>query len=141
MLLTTLLIPLTVETQSRARRALAPADIDDIATLLQLEDARRYDAAELGRILKSAHVEVRRRAIQSVGRIADKQGAALIELARRDADVEVAATAAWAAGQLRDAAAVAWLSETVSGARTPVPVAREAAIALGKIQDPAARAA
>lgn len=138
-LLLTLLIPFTVETQSRKHRPLASSDVDDIATLLQLEDARRYDATELGRILKSAHPEVRRRAVQSVGRIADKQGAALIDVARRDADVEVAATAVWAAGQLRDAAAAPWLAETVS--KTPVPVAREAAIALGKIQDPAARAA
>ena len=123
------------------RRPLAPPDVDAIATLLMLEDARRFDETELARIAASTHPEVRRRAIQSVGRIADKRGLALLESARRDKDVDVAATAAWAAGQLRDPAAVGWLNETLAGARTPAPIAREAAIALGKIQAPEARAA
>ena len=51
--------------------------------------------------------------MQSVGRLADKAGAALIDVARRDADVEVAATAAWAAGQLRDPVAIDWLAQSL----------------------------
>ncbi|MDQ3486767.1 MAG: HEAT repeat domain-containing protein [Acidobacteriota bacterium] len=131
----------TLAAQSRARPSLEAADIDAIATLLELEDARTYDASALGRILESAHPEVRRRAVQSVGRIGDKKGATLLEIARKDKDVEVAATAAWAAGQLRDPAAVPWLSESLNGSGTPPTIQREAAIALGKIQAPESRTA
>jgi HEAT repeat protein/cyclophilin family peptidyl-prolyl cis-trans isomerase len=127
--------------QRRAKTPLAPADIDAIATLLMLEDARTFDEVELQRMTKSAHAEVRRRAVQAVGRIADKRGTPLLEVARQDKDVEVAATAAWAAGQLRDPAAIAWLSDTLAGVKTPASIGREAAIALGKIQSPDARAA
>lgn len=127
--------------QPAPRAPLAPAHVDDIATLLRLEDARTFDDVELGRIARSPHPEVRRRAAQAVGRIADKDGMPLIIAARQDKDVEVAATAVWAAGQLRDPAAVGWLAETLSGRGAPAAVAREAAIALGKIQAPEARAA
>ena len=130
----------TTDAQTRDRRPLEAADIDAIATLLKLEDARTYDESALGRILASAHPEVRRRAAQSVGRIADKRGAALLDLARKDKDVEVIATAAWSAGQLRDPAAVPWLLEMLTTTGTPLPVQREAAIALGKIQAPESRA-
>lgn len=122
--------------KGQARRALSPTDVDAIATLLMLEDARKFDEAELKRIAQSAHPEVRRRAVQSIGRIADKAGAAILETARQDPDVEVAATAIWALGQLRDAAAVPTLAAALANAKTPVPMAREAAIALGKITIP-----
>ena len=89
----------------------------------------------------SAHPEVRRRAVQSVGRIADKRGAGLLDLARKDKDVEVAATAVWSAGQLRDPAGVAWLSTLLGADGVAMAVQREAAIALGKIQAPDSRAA
>lgn len=127
--------------QRRTKARLTPADVDAIATLLRLEDARTFDEAELQRIAKSTHPEVRRRAAQSIGRIADKRGAALLEGARHDRDVEVAATAAWAAGQLRDPAAITWLAATLTSPKTAAPIAREAAIALGKIESPEARAA
>ena len=109
---TILALAASLSAQPRAQRPLTSADVD-IATLLMLEDARKYDQAELGRILESTHPEVRRRAVQSVGRLADKAGAALIDVARRDADVEVAATAAWAAGQLRDPVAIDWLAQSL----------------------------
>jgi HEAT repeat protein/cyclophilin family peptidyl-prolyl cis-trans isomerase len=131
----------TVLAQGRAKPALKTTDIDAIATLLKLEDARTFDEAALSRILGSAHPEVRRRAVQSVGRIADKRGAGLLDVARKDTDVEVAATAAWSAGQLRDPAAVAWLSALLGANGVPTTVQREAAIALGKIQAPESRAA
>ena len=131
----------SLDAQRRAKQPLRPADVDAIATLLMLEDARKFDAAVLQPIVASTHPEVRRRAVQAIGRIADKSGAALLEVARQDKDVEVVATAAWAAGQLRDPAAIAWLAPALSSAKTPVPIAREAAIALGKIQSPESRAA
>lgn len=131
----------TIAAQTRARRPLEASDIDAMAMLLKLEDARTYDESALGRILAVAHAEVRRRAVQSVGRIADKRGAGLLDLARKDKDVEVVATAAWSAGQLRDPGAAPWLLEMLTTSGTPLPVQREAAIALGKIQAPESRAA
>ena len=131
----------TFSAQGRARPPLQAADIDAIATLLKLEDARTYDEAALKSIFVSAHPEVRRRAVQSIGRIADKRGAALVDAARHDKDAEVAATAAWSAGQLRDPGAVPWLSESLGSDSVAQSFQREAAIALGKIQAVESRAA
>ncbi len=126
---------------AQQRPALASPNIDDIATLLKLEDTRQFDAPALGRILASTHPEVRERAAVSIGRIADPRGLALLESARADRDAEVLASVVFATGQLRQASSVDWLG-TVLGARgTPPVVAREAAQALGKIQAPEARAA
>jgi len=127
--------------QGRASRPLAAKDIDDLATLLMLEDTRRLDPAALTPILASTHAEVRRRAVVAIGRIADPRGGELLMTARRDPDVEVQASVAFAQGQLKDPAAVAWLSETLLSPQTPPAVAREAARALGKIQIPESHAA
>ena len=66
------------------RRPLSPADIADITQLVMLEDTRHFDADVIGRILKSTHPEVRRRAALSVGRIVDERGRALLVAARRN---------------------------------------------------------
>jgi hypothetical protein len=39
---------------------LSPADIDDIARLVMLEDHREFDSTDLSRLLASRHPEVRR---------------------------------------------------------------------------------
>ena len=126
----------------RARPApLASADIDAIAQLLKLEDTRQFDQEVLGRLIKSAHPEVRRRAIISAGRIVDPRGRALLAGLRADPDPEIRATVAFSTGQLKDADAVGWLGEQLAGPKTPTAVAFEAARALGKIRTPEARAA
>ena len=130
------ILPTALSAQSRGKAPLTAPHIDDIAVLLMLEDARKFDDAELKRIAASAHPEVRRRAVQAIGRIADKAGAALLDQSRKDKDVEVAATAIWSLGQLRDPAAIPTLSAALADPKTPPAVAREAAIALGKIQPP-----
>jgi HEAT repeat protein/cyclophilin family peptidyl-prolyl cis-trans isomerase len=116
-------------------------DLDDIARLLMLEDTRRFDAEALSRIIKSPHPEVRRRAVLAVGRIADPAGAALLDAARADKDVDVVATAMFSAGQLKVPGTIPWLEAAMASADSPTAVAREAAIALGKFQGPEARAA
>ena len=131
-------VPAALSAQSRGKAPLTAQHIDDIAVLLMLEDARKFDEAELKRIAASAHPEVRRRAVQAIGRIADKAGAALLDQSRQDKDVEVAATAIWSLGQLRDPAAIPTLSAALADPKTPPAVAREAAIALGKLQPPQA---
>jgi len=120
--------------RAQARPRLAPADVDAIAALLKLEDTRRLDAAVLTPLLTATHPEVRRRAVQTIGRINDPAGKALLVSARGETDPEVLATVAFSTGQLRDAEAIGWLDSLLSaGEKSPV-VAREAARSLGKIR-------
>ena len=121
------------------RKPLAPADITAIVQLVTLEDTRQYDEAALGKLLRAPHPEVRRRAIVAVARINNPAGRALLADLRRDPDPEIVATVAFAAGQLKDPAAVAWLTDLLTAPGTPVPIAQEAARALGKIRTPEAR--
>jgi HEAT repeat protein/cyclophilin family peptidyl-prolyl cis-trans isomerase len=120
---------------------LGSGDVDAIAELLMLEDTRRFDEAVLTRLLRSSHQEVRRRAVMAVGRIADERGRALLAPLRTDANAEIVATVAFATGQLDDADAVPWLGEQLSSPTAATAVAREAAIALGKIPGSEARTA
>jgi peptidylprolyl isomerase len=124
-----------------SRRPLTATDVNDIATLLKLEDTRQFDAAILTRLTASAHPEVKRRAITAVGRIANEQGRALLATLHGETNPELLATVAFATGQLKDPDAVAWLGEILNNSKTPPAAAKEAAQALGKIRTPAARTA
>jgi cyclophilin family peptidyl-prolyl cis-trans isomerase/HEAT repeat protein len=128
---------------AQKKRPLSPADIDDIATLLKLEDTRTFDADALARIVKSSHPEVRRRAVMSMGRIVNNKEKALPMLAalRDDKDPEIVATVAWASGQQKDPGAVAWLGKLLNTPSTPVAIGKEAAQALGKIRGAEAKTA
>ena len=125
---------------AQTRRPLTASDIDNIATLLKLEDTRQFDEAALTRVLGSKHPEVRRRAAISIGRIADKQGLALLEKMRTEPDSTILAAVVFATGQIRDGQTIGWLSSVLQSPRTPPVVGREAAQALGKIQAPEAAA-
>src|ERR1700733_3445225 len=127
--------------QSAKGAPLAPADLEAIAQLLKIEDTRQFDPATLGRLLQSAHPEVRRRTVQTIGRVIDPRGIALLTASRADADPEVVATVAFAYGQLKDATAVDWLADRLAAPGVPASIAREAARSLGKIRSPEARAA
>ncbi len=134
-----LIVPASAQRQPKPQ-PLSPADIDAIAKLVALEDTRRFDEATLAALIKAQHPEVRRRAVQTVGRIAKPEGRPLLVSARTDADPEVVATVAFSAGQLKDADSVAWLSDVLMSQKSPAAVAKEAACALGKIRTPVARA-
>lgn len=125
--------------QSPSRPKLDSAAVHDIATLLLLEDVRRFDTLELTRLLTAKHPEVRRRALLAVARINDKRGVALLRAHPLDPDTAIAATAVFAVGQLRDSLTVPWFDSLLSNRRTPPTVATEAAFALGKIRTAAAR--
>ena len=125
------------QTTTVDRPPLAGAFIDDLATLLRLEDTRQFDRDALSRIIKSQHAEVRRRAALAIGRIADPAGAALLEAAHADKDPDVAATVLFAAGQLKVPATIPWLEEAMSSPGSLSAVAREAAIAGPASQVPA----
>lgn len=127
--------------QRKAPKPLEPGDVDAIAQLVMMEDTRQFDAATLQAHLSSAHPEVRRRAIVSVGRIVNPAGRALLVPLRKDQSPEIVATVAFATGQLKDPDAVSWLAEVLLENRTPEAVGKEAAQALGKIRTPEARVA
>ncbi len=127
--------------QATKRRPLSPDDIDGITQLEKLEDTRQLDEMTLARVLESKHPEVRRRAVVAIGRIVAPRSPALLIPMRTDPDTEVVASVAFAAGQLKDTGAVAWLSDLLKSSKTPPAVAREAACALGKIRSEEARAA
>jgi HEAT repeat protein len=136
-LLTVALLAPSTALAQRARPApLAPADVDAIVQLVKLEDTRSFDEAVLTRLVNATHPEVRRRAIVAVGRIADPRGRALLAGLHGQTDAGILATVAFATGQLKDAGAIAWLSDLLSGAGTPPDAAFEAARALGKIRTP-----
>lgn len=130
-LLVTLISPLAG--QRTTRPSLSDANIDEIATLLKLEDTRQFDEAVLTRLVASRHPEVKRRAIVSVGRIVNEKGRTLLATLHGETDPELLATVAFATGQLKDPAAVAWLSDLLNDPKTPPVAAREAAQALGKM--------
>ncbi|MEI6244349.1 MAG: HEAT repeat domain-containing protein [Acidobacteriota bacterium] len=131
----------SISGQRSGKPPLSAADIDAIATLLKLEDTRQFDEATLARLITSTHPEVKRRAIVSVGRIVNENGRALLASLHGETDAELLATVAFATGQLKDPAAVSWLSDVLNQPKTPVAAAREAAQALGKIRTPEAHAA
>jgi len=132
---------MSTSAQPSPRKPLAPTDIDDIATLLKLEDTRQLDEPALKRILGSTHPEVRRRAVQAIGRIAKPGGRALLTLVQADADPEIVATVAFSYGQLKDEPSIPWLSELMSSPKTPAAIAAEAARSLGMFRAAEARAA
>ena len=139
-----LVLSTPITAQKATRRPLLAADIDDIATLLRLEDTRQFDLAVLSRLVGSGgsgHPEVKRRAIISIGRIANEQGRALLTSLHGETDPVMLGALAFATGQLKDPGAVAWLGDILSNAKTPPAAAKEAAQALGKIANPEARIA
>jgi len=125
----------------QARPPLGDNEVTAIAELLKLEDTRRFDEPTLTRLVRSSHPEVRRRAAVTVGRIVNEAGLAVLEPLKTDTDPEIVATAAFAMGQLKDPAAVEWLTTTMNGWRRGPVAAFESARALGKIRTPEARTA
>src|SRR5690348_5935139 len=99
----------SLDAQSGARRPLASSDIDDIARLVMMEDWRRFDSTQLVRLVAAPHPEVRRRAVQTLGRLADMRGLPMVIGKPLDADTAIAATAVWSVGQIRDTSSVGWL--------------------------------
>ena len=140
-LLIALLAVASPAVRGQARKVpIGAAEVSSIAQILMLEDTRTFDEPVLARLLQSKHPEVRRRTVIAIARIADPRGRTLLAPARTDTDPEIVAAAAFAAGQLKDADAVAWLDTVLAAPATPPAVSQEAARSLGKIRSPEARA-
>jgi HEAT repeat protein/cyclophilin family peptidyl-prolyl cis-trans isomerase len=125
----------------QARPPLSADEVTAIAQLLRLEDQRRFDEPTLTRLVTSPHPEVRRRAAVTVGRVVNADGLAVLEPLKIDADPEIVATAAFAMGQLKNPAAIEWLTTTMRAWGVNPSAAFESARALGKIRSPEARTA
>lgn len=125
----------------QARPPLGDAGVTAIAELLRLEDTRRFDEPTLTRLVASSHPEVRRRAAVTVGRVVSGGGLAVLEPLKTDADPEIVATAAFAMGQLKNPAAVEWLTTTMRAWSVNTSAAFESARALGKLRVPESRTA
>src|SRR2546421_267620 len=106
------------------------------ATLLQIieaEDERRWDDADLGKLLTDANPSVRRRAALAAGRIGDEGAVApLSALLRGDRDESVRAMAAFALGEIESESGADALVEVLRLSKATEVRAR-AVEALGKI--------
>lgn len=140
-LIAPILIAIAAPVFAQSRPPLAPADVDAIAQLLQIEDTRKFDEPTLVRLLASSHPEVRRRAVITVGRVVNERGPAVLEPLKADANPDIVATVAFAMGQLRDPAGIPWLEATMKAWAANGAAALEAARALGKIRVPESRVA
>lgn len=117
--------------------------IEAIARVLQSADQRRFNADALTAAVADAHPEVRRQAALAMAGLRDPAALPLLQHQLADPDTAVAATAAFALGQVGDTAAVPALVALLEPARARAwpAVAAEAAAALGKLRNVSAHQA
>jgi cyclophilin family peptidyl-prolyl cis-trans isomerase/HEAT repeat protein len=116
-------------------------EIERLAALMRMEDARVLDTILLSDLLADEQPELRRRAVLAAGRIRDRAASPLLLAALADPAPSVRAMAAFALGEMADSAdaVVAALS---AAALADVPaVAAEAAASLGLLGLESGRAA
>ncbi|MGH7443804.1 MAG: HEAT repeat domain-containing protein, partial [Longimicrobiales bacterium] len=129
--------------------AARPASLDDagialVAQLLAMQDRRVLDSALVSRALAHPRPELRVQAALAAGRTGDLAAVPALRGATRDHVDDVAATAAFALGELGDSSAttIELLAALAAPAGWPRPViAAEAAHALGKTMQQSAYAA
>jgi cyclophilin family peptidyl-prolyl cis-trans isomerase/HEAT repeat protein len=117
-------------------------DVEAAARILEMEDRRDFDRAELERLARAGEPDTRRRTALALGRLLELEGREILLGLLADRHPDVAAAAAFALGQRGDTAAVPHLAAVLGdGTAPPASVASEAAYALGKIRGEPARAA
>ena len=114
--------------------------VGQLARLLAISDARRYDEAVLRGALASDNPGVRRQAALAAGRIGDNRAIDVLRPVLNDSNPAVAASAAFALGLLRDSLAIEPL---LTALRSVVPDSQglreqEAVSAIARIGGPAA---
>ncbi|MET0650190.1 MAG: peptidylprolyl isomerase [Pyrinomonadaceae bacterium] len=116
---------------SAKSRARVPQEA--LLQIVQAEDERRWEAADLGRLLSDSSPAVRARAALAAGRIGDEGAVApLGNLLKTDRDEAVRLNAAFALGEIESEAGAAALTETLQLSKSGELRAR-AVEALGKI--------
>lgn len=119
-------------TPSGPSGGLTDGDIQQIAQLLLVADARRADTSTIDRALASPSVFVRSFAVRTVGQIGLTARAPLVRSLVADPDTMIAADAAFALGLLHDSTASQALSAGLARSST---VAAAAAWSLGELGD------
>lgn len=89
-----------------ALQAQEESAVEVIAPVLAAEDARRWDAAALGRAASAIEPLARSKAALAIGRIGDTRGTPLLLRLLADPDSSVRTDAAFALGLMRDSTAV-----------------------------------
>ena len=120
---------------------LDPSEIEDLATLLQMEDVRALDTGVADRLLRAASPEVRGRAALAIGRIGDRSGTPLLLDALQDSVAQVRTRAALALGKHADSSVAVITALSTAALRDRPAVAAEAAAALGRLRSASGRAA
>ena len=116
---------------SAKSRARVPAET--LLQIVQAEDERRWEEADLGKLLADSNPAVRARAALAAGRIGDEGAVApLGNLLKADRDEAVRLSAAFALGEIESEAGAAALTETLQLSKSGGLRAR-AVEALGKI--------
>jgi cyclophilin family peptidyl-prolyl cis-trans isomerase/HEAT repeat protein len=87
-------------------QAQEPANLNDLARLLSIEDRRAFDLAALRAASQHPDSVVRRRAAMTLGRLADRNGLPLLYQLLEDRDSLVRIEAAFAVGEVGDSASV-----------------------------------
>lgn len=123
--------------------AASAAEVAALAAILAEEDRRVAEPADVIRHADSELPRVRARAAVAIGRLRFVGGIPTLERLIEDPDTAVAASAAFALGQVGDTSAVSALASLLTPEIAPerVTVAEEAAYALGKLRSARSRAA
>jgi len=127
--------PVQASAQRRAQAAAVAQRVPEetLLRIIQAEDERHWDAADLGKLLTDASAAVRRRSALAAGRIGDEGAVApLASMLRGDRDERVRETAAFALGEIEAESGADVLLETLRLSKTPEVRARVVE-ALGKI--------
>jgi cyclophilin family peptidyl-prolyl cis-trans isomerase/HEAT repeat protein len=133
--------PARVEVAQPAPEARLSADPAQVARLLRLEDRREFDSTTLAALAGDASPALRARTALALGRLRAGGGVPILRQLLTDRDSALAATAAFALGQVGDSTVASDLARTLAAPvvdRRPT-VAGEAAYALGKLHSAEAR--
>lgn len=117
------------------------ADVSVLSALVRLEDRRQFDSTTIAAGAAAAHPDLRRYTALAAGRIRDPAGRSVLLRLLADPDSSVAATAAFALGQLADTTTLPALASRLNVTAVPPSVIAEAAAAVGKLGTQLARAA
>jgi cyclophilin family peptidyl-prolyl cis-trans isomerase/HEAT repeat protein len=123
----------TAKPEARNGRAASRVPTETLLRIIQAEDERRWEEADLGKLLADANPVVRRRAALAAGRIGDEGAVApLGTLLSADRDETVRAMAAFALGEVESESGASVLLESLRLSKSPEVRARVVE-ALGKI--------
>jgi len=112
-----------IETSSSTAVVLSDADVQTLASLLEVADTRRADTIRIDQALNSSTPFVRAFAARTIGQVGISARAARLRALAADPDSTIAADAAFSLGLLHDSAGVGALATALGGPPTLVAAA------------------